>query len=81
MERSNRRQSLAPEMSGLQFQSTNRLKTLEERSIRAEVALRSGRDLAMNGKGGTSPIKSEEDLDWTPSKKGKKGKKTLSIKK
>jgi hypothetical protein len=72
---SNRRQSLAPEMSGLQFQSTNRLKTLEERRIPAQVALRSGRDLAMKGNGGTSPIKSEEDLDWTPSKKGQKGQK------
>ena len=65
-------------MSGLQLQPTNRPKALEERSIRAQVALRSGGEIARKGKGGTSPIKSLEDLDWTP---GKKGKKSLSKKK
>ena len=83
MTRTNRRLSLGPDMSGLQLDSKNRVNTLEERSIRAEVALRSGRDLAMKGKGKerTSSIESEEDSDWTPSKKGKKDKKTLSKKK
>ena len=63
-------------MPGLQLQSSlNKQRIFEQKSLRAQEGLRSGRELVMKtkrkDKNGISPIKSEEDLGWSPKIKKK----------
>ena len=63
-------------MPDLQLQSSlKKQRSFEETTPRAQENLRPGREFAMKGKGkdklGNSPIKSEQDLGWSPKRKKK----------